>query len=129
MLCYAVYELFQSLTRMSSEYTYDIYTALEHTNKSGKQLAVGITHGFAAVDYGDAQYKTMRESHFPIHLIERGITFRCQNGNASVESDKHKITAEIGADATLLNDTVHGVVAVAALERVLKENNMSFWRR
>ena len=127
MLCCAVYELFESLTRMDSEYTYDIYTALEH--KGGlygaeKQLAVGITQGLAAVDEY-ASNKTEREQHFPIHLIECGITFCCENGNASVESDKRKIIAEIGADATLLNDTIHGVVAAAALERVLKENSDS----
>ena len=107
---------------MDSEYTYDIYTAQEHKNWRGEQLAVGITHGLAAVDRG-ADYKTEREQHFPIHLIQLGIRFRCENGNASVESDKRKIIAEIGADATLLNDTIHGVVAAAALERVLKENS------
>merc|ERR1740117_1351564 len=123
---WCVYELFQSLTRMSSEYTYDIYTALEHTALRGKQLlAVGITHGLAAVDGGYAFNKTVREQHFPIDLIQRGVTFSCENGNASVESDKDKIMAEIGADVTLLNDTVHGVVAAAALERVLKENSDS----
>jgi len=122
---WCVYELFQSLTRMNSDYTYDIYTALEHKNKWGEQLlAVGITHGMAAVDKY-AVYKSNREQYFPIHLIQRGVTFCCENGNASVESDKHKIMAEIGADVTLLNDTVHGVVAAAALERVLKENSDS----
>ena len=111
---------------MDSEYSYDIYTAFEHeTYHYGKLLAVGITQGTAAVDFGYAFVKTDRESHFPIHLIQLGITFRCENGNASVESDKRKIIAEIGADATLLNDTVHGVVAAAALERVLKENSDS----
>jgi len=110
---------------MSSEYTYDIYTALEHKSRGEQLLAVGITQGLAAVDYYSAFNKTAREEHFPIELIQRGISFRCENGNASVESDKHKIMAEIGADATLLNDTVHGVVAAAALERVLKENSDS----
>jgi len=126
-VCYAVYELFQSLTRMDSEYTYDIYTAVEHQGGiygDEKKLAVGITHGMAAVDEY-ASSKARREQHFPIELIQRGITFRCENGNASVESDKRKIIAEIGAGATLLNDTVHGVVAAAALERVLKENSDS----
>merc|ERR1740117_933935 len=122
---WCVYELFQSLTRMSSEYTYDIYTALEHKNFMGEQrLVVGITHGVAAVD-SNVVSKTCREQHFPIELIYRGVTFCCENGNASVESDKHKIMAEIGTDVTLLNDTVHGVVAAAALERVLKENSDS----
>merc|ERR1712166_304917 len=79
----------------------------------------------AAVDYERADLKAEREKHFPIELIQRGVSFCCENGNASVESDKHKIMAEIGADVTLLNDTVHGVVAAAALERVLKENSDS----
>merc|ERR1712166_316017 len=77
----------------------------------------------AAVDYERADLKAEREKHFPIELIQRGVSFCCENGNASVESDKHKIMAEIGDDVTLLNDTVHGVVAAAALERVLKENS------
>ena len=116
---------------MDSEYTYDMYTALKHTGKAMKggeyvdeqRLAVGITQGMAAVDEGYADHKTEREWHFPIELNQLGIRFCCETGNASVESDKHKIIAEIGADATLLNDTVHGVVAAAALERVLKENS------
>jgi len=114
---------------MDSEYTYEMYTALEHVINSGgryneeRKLAVGITQGLAAVDEGSAFYKTEREKHFPIDLIQCGITFCCENGNASVESDKRKIIAEIGTDATLLNDTIHGVVAAAALERVLKENS------
>ena len=73
-----------------------------------------------------------RESYVSIELTHRGITFRCQEGNASVESDKHKVVVEIGADALLLNDTIHRVIAAAALERVLKEGSdkqHKFWRR
>ena len=118
-----VYELFESLTQMDGEYTYDLYTALEHDRNGRNLLAVGITQCMVAADGRLASRKPQREKHFPIDLIHRGITFCCENGNASVESDKHKIIAEIGADATLLNDTIHGVVAAAAFERVLKENN------
>ena len=110
---------------MDSEYTYDTYTALEHTYYSEKRLAVGITQGLVHIDRGYSNAKSRRESHFPIHLIQLGITFCCENGNASVESDKRKLMAEIGADATLLNDTFHGIFAASALQRVLKENSDS----
>ena len=116
---------------MGRKYTYDLYTALEHMVKDtwgtswrcGKQFSVGITQGLVAADRGDASCKAEREKHFPIQLIHRGITFHCEDGQASVQADKEKIIAEISADATLLNDTIHGVVAAAALERVLKEGS------
>ena len=39
------------------------------------------------------------------------------------DDDKTKILAEIGESAELLNNTVHGVVAAAALELVLKKGH------
>ena len=67
--------------------------------------------------------KAVREKYFPIELIHLGISFRGEDGKASVEADRLKIMAEIGSKSTLLNDTIHGVISAAALKRVLKENS------
>merc|ERR1712166_1706076 len=76
-----------------------------------------------AADRGNYNLKTAREQYFPIELIHLGICFRCEDGKASVEADRLKIMAEIGNRATLLNDTIHGKISAAALERVLKEGS------
>ena len=41
----------------------------------------------------------------------------------TVPADKRKILAEIGSEGERLNNTVHGVVAAAALELVLKQGH------
>jgi len=145
---WCVYELFESLTQMKEGYLYDVYTAYKHegdvpddpwvtTRVKETRLAVGITQtrayqeslggdslaGMVAVDRGNYNLKTAREQYFPIELIHLGISFRCQDGKASVEADRLKIMAEIGNRATLLNDTIHGKISAAALERVLKEGS------
>jgi hypothetical protein len=94
-------------------YTYDLYTAQ-------LDAAVGITHGLAAVDaMGKAKGK--REQVFPLNLLDKGIAFKCQDGEASVQADETRIFTEIGGDKELLDNTVHGVVAAAVLELVLKK--------
>lgn len=134
---WCVYELFSTMLNPSNdEYTYDLYTALAHTTLRGdKKLAVGITQGVAAADVAHAQpglnvsgtalfqnQKVFREKFFPLELTDLGISFRCCEGQASVETDKTKILEEIGQYSDLLDSSIHGVVAAAALERVLKEN-------
>ena len=53
----------------------------------------------SAADQGIAWMKADREEYFPIELIHLGISFRCQDGKASVEADRLK--------DTLLNNTIH----------------------
>ena len=67
--------------------------------------------------------KSWREKYFPLALTDRGISFKCQEGNAFVDDDKLKILAEVGDKATTLNQMIHGVVGIGALERVLKSNS------
>jgi hypothetical protein len=125
----AVYELFVSVVKPRAHYTYDLYTALEHTdynystNKDEKRLAVGITQGLVWADEGSSGLKSLREKHFPLALVDCGVSFKCQEGAASVVADKDKIIAEIADQTTTLNETIHGVVASGALARVLQEND------
>ena len=139
----AVYELFVFVVKPRQNYTYDLYTALEHLDRNGdrnpcngdhykgtalrrgvtQRFAVGITQGLVHVDQGDLVNKSLREKFFPLVLIDRGVTFQCQDGEASVAADKVKILAEIGNKGTTLNQTIHGVMAAGALERVPNENS------
>ena len=92
----AVYELFVSVVKPRKHYTYDLYTALEHTGLcEEKRTAVGITQGLVWADQGQPQLKSWREEHFPLELVDCGVSFKCQEGAASVVADKDKIIAEI----------------------------------
>ena len=107
-----MYELFQSLTNKAARNkVYDMYTAVDHT-------AVGLVDGLAAVDMNSA-YKYHREQHFPSALLDKGIEFKCKDGEASVPADQKRISDAIDKDDTLLDKKVHGVVAAAALKGVL----------
>jgi hypothetical protein len=109
---WCVYELFQSLTNEAARNkVYDMYTAVDHT-------AVGLVDGLAAVD-ADSEDKCLREQHFPLVLLDKGIEFKCKDGEASFPADQKRISDAIGKDATLLDEKVHGVVAAAALKGVL----------
>ena len=79
----SVYELYSSLLTKKEQYTYDIYTVHEAEDE-GTTVAVGITHGLAAVDAG-GETKGKRESAFPVKLLDRGIAFKCEDGAASGE--------------------------------------------
>jgi len=81
---------------------------------------VGITDGLAALDM-DAEDKGDRESYFPLSLLDTAIEFQCMEGKASVEEDAIRIKAEIGDNNSVLDATVHGVMAASALKQVLEE--------
>ena len=111
-------------------YTYDMYTAIEHTVNDfstdyldEKRLAVGITQSAVWADQGFSSMKSEREKYFPLELIDCGVSFKCEEGAASVDADKDKILSEIGNQKTVLDEQIHAVVGGAALERVLKEND------
>jgi hypothetical protein len=126
-----VYELDISLVgHTNTEYVFDMYTAVpEHTwtnwatghSEEETSCAVGICTGLAAVDY-DAEEKGKREVHFPFQLLKDGTSFECSAGEASVPSDKDRILLAIGGskEQQLLDATVHGRVAAAALGRALQ---------
>ena len=106
-------------------YTYDMYTAFKHVfeNVYGakeSRAAVGITDGLAAMDRDD-EAKQLREKHYPLELVRKGIAFACKEGNASFPEDKDRILEDIGEHHLHLDNTVHGVVAAAALRRGLEE--------
>ena len=79
----SVYELYSSLLSAKKQYTYDLYTVLEAEDE-GTTVAVGITHGLAAVD-SVGKAKGERESTFPVELLDKGIAFKCEDGVASGE--------------------------------------------
>ena len=64
----------------------------------------------------------MRECHFPLAALDKGVTFRCMDGHASYEKDEARIKALIAGDSQLLDATVHGFVASSALSRALDED-------
>ena len=79
----SVYELYSSLLSAKKQYTYDLYTVFEDED-GGTTVAVGITHGLAAVD-SVGKAKGERESTFPVELLDKGIAFKCEDGEASGE--------------------------------------------
>ena len=123
----SVYELYISLVNSNPDYTYDMYTAMEHEwvkydgSEREQRSAVGILDGLAAVD-NDAEDKGLREQHFPLALLhEHGLKVECRNGNASVDADRLRILDTIGASADKLDATIHGRVAAAGLLRAVGE--------
>ena len=55
MFLLAVYELYMSVVKRRKGYTYDLYTALEHTGRFGvEKLAVGVTEGLVHLDRGSS---------------------------------------------------------------------------
>ena len=126
-----MYELFFSLVNSGLQYTYDMYTAVEHeyedynaiagrsNGRTEQRSAVGITDGLAAVDC-DAKAKGQREKFFPMELLALGMAVKCREGQASVEADKARILQCIGSKTDRLDATVHGRVAAAGLRRGLE---------
>ena len=140
-----MYELSLSLVNPRPDFRYDMYTTvyadkdwIESYNAKyefrikhwrdmqkaevGDWFSVGITLGLAAVDANHSE-KAKREALFPLALTDTGTSFMCSAGQASVEEDRVRILEEIGHESSLLDDRVHSVVATAALNRVLNEQN------
>lgn len=84
-----------------------------------EKTAVGITMGHCPVDI-DLEWKASREAHFPLRLLDAGVCFSCQAGEATVVDDKQRIMREIGDNAETLNNLCRGVVAAPAVERALR---------
>jgi len=117
---WCVYELFTSLVGdFSSACTYDMYTV---SGRGDSKVPVGITMGLATVDE-DAMAKGLREQHFPIELLDRGISFECREGETTEEGDKIRILATIEQNgaAEKLDCIVHSYVAGAGMRRALEE--------
>mmetsp|Transcript_124186 Transcript_124186/g.277078 ORF Transcript_124186/g.277078 Transcript_124186/m.277078 type:complete len:729 (+) Transcript_124186:23-2209(+) len=118
---WCIYELFQSII---GEVNCALYTAREHIyeNNHGQQTkraAVGITNGLAASD-GDAWDKRLRETHFPLALLDKGISFQVGECEASFSADRAHILGAFGEGHDA--HRVHGIMAVAALRSALRES-------
>lgn len=140
-----VYELYESLVG-GNDKTWDTYTALDHVyvnthprSRGVKHLrgAVGITDGLAACDE-DSRAKLERESHFPFARLDKGLEFKCMEGQASVPADAVRIKAAIqkvgegqkGSGSDRLDNAVHVRVAISALERAQEEGGerlVKYW--
>jgi len=129
---WCVFELYHSLVGHKQGYTFDIYTAVKHVVEkyvdvdtrtflgAEERLAVGLTAGVAPADESE-YWQTARQQHFPLELTDIGTTFDSMQGKASVLEDEERIKSAIKDKSELLNGTVHGQVANAVLNRVMKE--------
>lgn len=114
-------EIYHALRRQADarQYTFDMYTALkDEVEKKAVVGVVGITQGLAAVDR-DATFKANRESVFPFHLLDLGLTFKFNESRSSSPFDELKVKRSLGVDCKQLDHFVHGVVAASALGRVI----------
>ena len=134
-------------TAVSHSFEYKQLGAKSCKTVTEPRLAVGITGSPAAIDriggvdqngysLGDVNLaKAEREKFFPIKLLKSAIEFKCVDGEASVRDDKTKIMDRIQIEVQdntsaqnqglryqtdVLDSGVHGLVAAAALQRVLK---------
>ena len=62
----------------------------------GEATPVVVCDGLSA-QMQQASQKISHEKAFPISLFDLGVSFRCQEGAASVASDKERIIATIGS--------------------------------
>ena len=118
-----MYELSQSLGITGRKYSYDMYTAVpQHTYRTiggnVTRVVVGITDSFTAYDT-IAYRQATRQAHFPLPLLEKAVTFKCLEGQASQPQDKAKIIKSIGEGHEDLDNLVHGVMARAGLRKAL----------
>ena len=116
----------------SSNYTCDIYTATACSktvpvSQGGlpsdivvSVVAVGIVQGLAAVDR-HSQNKAAREASFPLSLLNQGICCDCETAETTMPADKERILNRIRSASSLVNSTVRGFIAAAALERAFKD--------
>ena len=110
---WCVYELYRSHVSAKAGFTFDLVTATKWEYDDVWHGAVAITDGLSARQTS-AGHKRFQEEAFPLQLVDAGVGFECLKGRASMPEDEKRIKAAIGNDSTLLDDTVHGVVAHAA---------------
>ena len=128
---------------VSQRYTYDMYTHKTHAFRpvlgySQTRTSIGFTDGLAQNDQSrwfgvhhtafgvSTRRKTMREMNFPMEVLLTGISFLCEEGEASVPKDKVAILAEINKTegaAQILDDTLHGFVAASSLRSVIMSDD------
>ena len=133
-----IYELFLATKHISKKRTFELYTICHKTDGESIQSikACGITFGLAAVDQ-NIDSKTKRENLFPLTRLTKGIELKALNAEvclgkiffndsltglilqATVKSDMDNILEAIG-NPTELERSIHGVVAAAGLERILR---------
>jgi len=87
-----------------------VYTAHQHQHRNKKERiqrrsAVGIIQGGAPSDNCDAKNTVLREKHFPIDRIVKGVTVMIQNAKASRMDDRtHILNAIIGRSGNMVNE-------------------------
>ena len=126
---WCVFELYRSLVAAGRDYVYDMATATpwKGIDKVTYPRGEDDVHGATCILDGlgawqlSSEVKAIHESHFPLGVIDQGITFDVKEGNASVEADKVNIFKGIGDKDVLLNETVHGRTAAAVLRLALEE--------
>ena len=128
---WCIFELFKSVKDNNSNYVFDVYTEIDG-NK-----AVGITHGFIPSDSADSYCKKLRETEFPLDRILQATNVDVKQAEASVESDRkfiiNTITGQSLDDAVVndhanydeLNNILRGIFVTPALERIIKEKDVS----
>lgn len=82
-------------------------------------LAKGTLHH--AVGILDGVTRPEMERYFPLDRLDKGVTFDCMDGQASVSTDAARIKASIH-DSETLNRTVHSFVASRALRMALEND-------
>ena len=98
-------------------YFFDMYTSVK---QGSVRKTLGITDGLCAQDE-DPLSKRNREAGFPADLLSKGMEFQSSKGQASEPLDKDRILGFIGDESTLLDNALHGVVAVSSLSQALEE--------
>jgi len=129
---WCIFELFKSVMGGNSNYEFDVYTEID-----GDRGAVGITHGFIPSDSADSYCKKLRETEFPLDRILQATNVDVKQAEASVESDRkfilNTITGQSLDDAVVddhdkydeLNNILRGIFVTPALERIIKEKDVS----
>ena len=133
---WCIFELFKSVMSGNINYEFDVYT-----ERDGGSGAVGITHGFIPSDSADSYCKKLRETEFPLDRILQATKVDVKQAEASVESDRkfilNTITGQSVDDAVVddhanyddLNNILRGIFVTPALERIIKEKDVSTIRR
>lgn len=166
-VCFEIYH--SILSSRSTNYLFDVYTAKSHNlmgelvhipkeplhfmpgrgkwdknvivhEVSEPRLAVGLTDGLCQKDFDSAQYKALRESHFPIDRLERLMGACVEHSEATVDSDRVSILNVISGDRGDLtgpppkthpaydefNGILRGGIATMCLMRCIDEGGQFF---
>ena len=97
------YEIYIALAEAGDALKYEVYTAENHTYKDdegwkSERAAVGMTDGLAPADLS-AEYKELREVHFPLKLAKAAFETKLEIAEASKPADRNRILNTISGRA------------------------------